>query len=506
MSTTTPQNPNETFDKFLDRSRTISDLHAASAMLGWDQETYMPDGAAEGRAEQMATIDTLVHRMVTSDESGQLIDTLRDQQSLEDWQKAALREFNRSREMSVKLPDQFVGHMSRTASHAQQSWKKARAAADFSIFRDDLARIIEMSQQHAEYLGYQENPYDALLDLFEPGMFASQLRPVFKRLKEGTGRLLQKIADSGADVSDEILFSNFDKEKQLQFSQDIVKAIGFDFNSGRVDLSAHPFCTSFGPGDVRLTTRVFENDLRSCLFGLIHEAGHGMYEQGFNPQYARTPLAEGTSMGIHESQSLFWENVIGRSPEFWTWAFPKLQSTFPDRFSEINAGDFFKIVNVMKPSFIRVEADELTYNLHIILRFEIEDALINGRMTVDEVPAAWNAKMEESLGIVPSNDAEGCLQDVHWSFGGLGYFPSYSLGKLYAAMFRNAMEQAIPDYKEQVSVGSFDAILGWLRDNVHQWGKAKTPSELVQDICGQPLSEGAFLEYIESKIDQVYSA
>ncbi len=467
----------------------------------------MPDGAAEGRAEQMATIDTLVHRMITSDESGQLVAQLQAEEAgLEDWQKAALREFNRSRDMSVKLPDEFVGEMSRTASRAQQAWKKARAAADFSLFRDDLARIVDMSQRHAEYLGYEENPYDALLDLFEPGMFASQLRPVFARLKEGTGRLLQKIADSGTNISDDVLFTEFDKDKQLAFSRDIVEAIGFDFNNGRVDLSAHPFCTSFGIGDVRLTTRIFTDDLRSCLFGLIHEAGHGMYEQGFNPIYARTPLASGTSMGIHESQSLFWENVIGRSPEFWQWAFPKLQTVFPERLGSLSSQDFYKIVNVMKPSFIRVEADELTYNLHIILRFEIEDALINGRMTVDEVPEVWNAKMQESLGIVPKNDAEGCLQDVHWSFGGLGYFPSYSLGKLYAAMFRNAMETSIPDYKEQVAEGKFDAILGWLRQNVHQWGKARTPSELVQDICGEPLHERAFLEYIESKIDTVYGA
>lgn len=495
----------ETFNRFLERAQTIADLNAASAVLGWDQETYMPDGAAGGRAEQIATLETLVHQLVTAPESGLLVDSLKGANGeLNDWQKAAVHEFSRSRDKSVKLPEEFVREMSRTTSLGQQSWKKARAAADFSLFRDDLARIVDLKRRHAEYLGYAENPYDALIDLFEPGMTAAQLRPVFDRLKEGTSRILKKIADSGADVSDAVLFTDFDTEKQLAYAREIVAALGFDFNTGRVDLSAHPFCTSFGIGDVRLTTRVYRDDLRSCLFGLIHEAGHGMYEQGFRTEYARTPLAEGTSMGIHESQSLFWENVIGRSLPFWNWAFPKLQGTFPDRLGSMTATDFFKAVNVIKPSFIRVEADELTYNLHIILRFEIEDALLNGRMEVDEIPAVWNAKMEEYLGIVPKDDAEGCLQDVHWSFGGHGYFPSYSLGKLYAAMFRNALAKAVPDYEEQVGRGEFGAILGWLRQNIHNWGKSKTPAQLVQDICGEPLHERAFLDYIEAKVDMVY--
>lgn len=506
MSTTSTPVSAGTFDKFLERTRTISDLHSTSAVLGWDQETYMPDAAAEGRAEQMATIDTIVHRMITSPESGELVDLLKGEDGLDDWQKATVREFNRTRDMSVKLPDEFVGEMSRTTSRSQHAWKKARAAGDFSLFRDDLARIVDMARRHAEYLGYSENPYDALIDLYEPGITAAQLRPVFARLKDGTSRLLKKIADSGVTVDDGVLYSGFDADAQLAFSREIVEAIGFDFNAGRVDLSAHPFCMSFGISDVRLTTRIFPDDLRSCLFGLIHEAGHGMYEQGINPLYARTPLAGGTSMGIHESQSLFWENVIGRSPEFWQWAFPKLQAKFPERLGSLSAMDFFRIVNVMKPSFIRVEADELTYNLHIILRFEMEDDLINGRLTVDEVPEVWNAKMKESLGIVPENAADGCLQDVHWSMGAMGYFPSYSLGKLYAAMFRNALEQAVPDYRAQVAEGRFDAILGWLRENIHQWGKSRTPAELVQKICGEPLHERAFLEYIEAKIDQVYSA
>ena len=497
----------EAFDRLLQTARTVADLSSATAVLGWDQETYMPDGAAEERAEQLATLQGLIHQMVTSDEVGRLIEGLGTNGSteeLEEWQRAALRQIIRDREQAVKLPEEFVREMSKVTSLAQQSWKRARAASDFALFRDDLTRIVDLKRRHAEYLGYDENPYDALIDQYEPDMTAAQLRPVFDRLKDGTVRLLEKIAASGNPVSDDVLFTHFDRGRQMDFAKEIIGRLGFSYIDGRVDLSAHPFCTSFGIRDVRLTTRVYEDDLRSCLFGLIHEAGHGMYEQGIDRQYTRTPLADGTSMGIHESQSLFWENMIGRSREFWRWAYPSLQSTFPDRLGNIPADEFFRIVNVMKPSMIRVEADELTYNLHIILRFEIEDDLINGRLEVDQIPQVWNERMEKYLGITPANDAEGCLQDVHWSFGGHGYFPSYSLGKLYAAMFQRVMLKDMPDYYEQIERGEFSAILGWLRENIHRWGKAKTPSELTMEICGEPLSEEAFLTYIEGKIDQVY--
>jgi carboxypeptidase Taq len=249
---------------------------------------------------------------------------------------------------------------------------------------------------------------------------------------------------------------------------------------------------------------VFRNDLRSCLFGLIHEAGHGMYEQGFDPHIARTVLASGVSMGIHESQSLFWENMIARSEEFWRWGFPRLQAAFPEQLASLNPLEFYRVINVVKPSLIRIEADELTYNMHIILRFEIEEALINGTLDVADVPAAWNRKMEELLGVIPPKDAEGCLQDIHWSFGGFGYFPSYTLGKLYAAMFFEQMEKDIPGLHEHMAAGTFEPVLGWLREKIHRWGKAKKASELVMEVCGRPLSEDAFLRYITGKVERVY--
>ncbi len=491
-------------EELLNKSHTIEDLSAASALLGWDQETYMPEGASEARSHQISTVSTIIHEMYVEEATGELIEQAAAEVGEDDWRGEFIREFRRTRENSVKLPVDFVREMSKARSTGQTSWRRARQASDFSLFRDDLSHIVDIKRRHAEYLGYEENPYDALLDLFEPGMTASMLRPVFSRLKAGTVRLLEKIGESSDTPDDSLLTSGFSKEGQMEFSRRVITALGFDFETGRVDLSAHPFCTSFATSDVRLTTRIYENDVRSCFFGLVHEAGHGMYEQGIDPRYRRTALASGTSMGIHESQSLFWENTIARSPEFWEWAFPTMADVFPEQLKGESPESLYRKVNRMQPSFIRVEADELTYNLHIILRFEIEDDLINGRLEVKDIPDAWNSKMEEYLGIVPSNDSDGLLQDVHWAFGGHGYFPSYTLGKLYAAMFNQAMLKEIPHRSEQVQKGEFSETLSWLRTNVHRWGKAKTPAELMRDVCGEELSEVAFLDYIEAKIVDVY--
>jgi carboxypeptidase Taq len=499
----------DTFAHYLDRTRTISDIGNAISVLNWDQETYMPRGAAERRAEQISTLSALVHQMTVDPEYQRLIESLQEMSGnggLEDWQRAAVRESARTQRLAARLPEDLVREMSRAQSLGQHSWKRARAESDFSIFAESLGHLIDLKRREAELYGYRENIYDALIDLFEPGMTVAQLRPVFERLRVGTVKLLEKIASAGSDVNDDVLFTDFDRDRQLEFARQTVTSLGFDFNIGRIDLSAHPFCTSFGNTDVRLTTRVFNDDLRSCLFGLIHEAGHGMYEQGFDPRIARTSLAEGTSMGIHESQSLFWENMVGRSEPFWQWGFPKIREVFPGQLGGLSAFDFFRSINSIKPSFIRVEADELTYNLHIILRFEIEEALINGRMKVEEIPQVWNQKMGKYLGITPKNDAEGCLQDVHWSFGGFGYFPSYTLGKLYAAMFHKQATGEIPGLNDQIARGEFAPLLAWLREKIHRWGKQKSAAEIVMDVCGKPLAETDFLEYVDSKIDRVYYA
>lgn len=498
--------PSEKFSALLDKSRTLADLQAATAVLSWDQETYMPNGAAEARAEQVATLQTLIHQMVVDPVMVSLLDDLKgelDGDTLEEWEKRSVREALRSRDHAVKLPEELVREMAKITSLAQHAWRKARAESDFGHFAEILTRLVDLKRREAELYGYEENAYDALIDLFEPGMRVSQLKPVFDKLREGTRRLLDRIATSGP-VSDDVLFTDFDPDKQMAFARATVEQLGFDFNTGRIDLSAHPFCTSFATTDVRLTTRIHRDDLRSCLFGLIHEAGHGMYEQGIDPAYARTPVGGAISMGIHESQSLFWENMVGRSVPFWNWRFPAIRETFPEQLGGLTSSDFYRAINVMKPSFIRVEADELTYNLHIILRFEIEEALINGRIEVADIPRVWNEKMESYLGIVPPSDALGCLQDVHWSFGGFGYFPSYTLGKLYAAMFFNRMREEIPDIEDQIGRGEFGEVLSWLRRNIHRWGLTKNASELVMDVCGKPLTADDFLAYVEGKVERVY--
>jgi carboxypeptidase Taq len=498
-----------TFDRFLEHYRTMSDLQSASATLQWDQETHMPPRAAAGRAEQIATVDSLLHRMATDDEySGMLteLEGMLGNGQLEPWQKAAVREALRSHRRAARLPEELVHELSRSQSLGQQAWKQAREESDFSIFAAHLNRLVDLKRREAAYLGEGcEYPYDALIDDFEPGMTVAQLRPVFERLKMGTRVLLDRVRESGVSVDRSFWLSSYEANRQLAFAKQTVADLGFSFESGRVDLSAHPFCTSFGIDDVRLTTRVREDEPAACVFGLIHEAGHGMYEQGLDRAYMRTPVGEAISMGIHESQSLFWENMIARSEPFWNWAFPRLSASFPGNLRGRSARDMYRAVNVMQPSFIRVEADELTYNLHIVLRFEIEEALFSGAMEASQIPEEWNRRMQQYLGITPPDDAHGCLQDVHWSFGLYGYFPSYTLGKLYAAMFYNQMAREIPDLEGVIARGEFGVVLSWLREKIHRWGRLKSAAELVRDVCGRPLTETDFLEYISRKIDSVYS-
>jgi carboxypeptidase Taq len=481
----------------------VKDVQASSALLGWDQETYMPEGAGAARAEQISTLDTIAHNEMTKPGTMALVEQLRDVEG-DDRKSRLIKLFVKECDRENKLPESLVRETSKACALAQESWKKAKAERNFALFRNDLQHLVALKTQAAECYGYSDNKYDALLDLFEPGITVAQLRPVFARLRQGTTEVLDAVRTSTVQVPSGILSQKFDTSAQVEFARRVCTAIGFDSQHGRIDLSVHPFCTSFAQTDVRLTTRVFEDDVRSCLFGLIHETGHGMYEQGIARDLARTFGSDGSSMGIHESQSLFWENVIARSEEFWQWGLPLMKDYFPQQLSGVSSFDFYKAINTITPSLIRIEADELTYNIHIIIRFEIEEALINGSISVDEVPTIWNAKMKGYLGIEPSHDSEGCLQDIHWSFGGFGYFPSYTLGKLYAAMLRNAVLRDIPGVTDQIRRGEFATILQWLRDNIHTHGKTYTPNELIRKVSGEPLSERDFLQYVKAKAARVY--
>ncbi len=495
----------QAFQRLTDKMHLITDLGAAAAVLGWDQETYMPDGAVAGRAEQLATLSSFIHQHTTNADTVAIVEEVKKELPLlTTRQQLVAQTFIRDHDRSLKLPSELVEEQARTASMAQDAWKRARSASDFTIFEPLLAKTVDLKRREAEIVGPAKHLYDNLLDSFEPGLTVDVITPIFDRLRTGTVALLSEITPRQQDVNDDVLYRSYNPDAQLASATRIIKTLGFDMNTGRVDLSAHPFCTSFGSTDVRLTTRIRENDLRSCLFGLIHEAGHGMYEQGIGNDLARTFSGQGASMGIHESQSLFWENVVARSEEFWNWAFPHLRDTFPEQLKDQDVRSFYRAINKMRPSLNRVESDELTYNLHIILRFEIERDLIAGTMEVRDIPKRWNEKMEEALGVVPANDAEGCLQDVHWSFGGLGYFPSYTLGKLYAAMEWNAMQVTMPDVRDRIANGDFAPILGWLREHVHSYGRTETPQEMIQRISGRPLTEVDFLTYVGAKARNVY--
>ncbi|HYF02068.1 MAG TPA: carboxypeptidase M32 [Patescibacteria group bacterium] len=492
---------NQTELQIIGIMNTVKDLGAASAVLGWDQETYMPDGAGEARAEQIATLDTLAHQHLTSDISKKLAADVR---GMNGEATSLLKLFVKDHDRAAKLPEELVRETSKAQSLAQEAWKRAKGEKNFSIFAPHLQKLIDLKIQAAELYGYEKDRYDALLDLFEPGMTVAQLDPVFKELADGTRDLLKRIEPNLKNADNSILSAGFDKEKQIEFSRFIAEKLGYDFNHGRLDLTAHPFCTTFAITDVRITTRVFENDLRSCLFGVIHETGHALYEQGIDKKYARTFAADGTSMGIHESQSLFWENMVARTEEFWTWALPHLRARFPEQLRDMTPRAFFKAINTIQPSFIRVEADEVTYNMHIILRYHLERDLINGRLKVEDVPKVWAETMQEFLGITPENDAVGSLQDVHWSFGGFGYFPSYTLGKLYAAMIWNQLEKEMPDVREQISKGEFLNIRVWLRENIHQYGRTQEPIEIIKRVTGRTLTARDFLEYVNTKATNVY--
>jgi carboxypeptidase Taq len=410
------------------------------------------------------------------------------------------REFERER----KLPADLVARLAQATSLGQAVWERAREASDFAMFRPQLERIVDLTIAKAEALGHEGRIYDALLDEYEPGMRAAEVERLFGEMKAGLVPLVEAISERQDAVDDAVLAQAYDERAQWAFGLDVVKRIGFDFERGRQDRSAHPFTTSFTPSDVRLTTRLNANQLKMGLFGSIHEAGHGMYEQGLDRALDRTPLSDGASGGMHESQSRMWENVVGRSRAFWTFWLPHLKEYFPGQLQGVDVERFYRAINRVRPSFIRVEADEVTYNLHIFLRFEIEELLLGGKVQVADLPELWDARMEAYLGIRPPDAARGVLQDIHWSGGMFGYFPSYSLGNLVAAqLYRQAVDER-PGIPDEIRSGEFGSLLGWMQKKVHIEGAKYTPSELVQRITGGPIRTGPFLDYMQGKYTEIY--
>ncbi len=493
----------------LERLHELADLGAASALLDWDQQTMMRPKSAESRSFQLGTLQALYHERVTSPDLLRALDGAEAEGSgpppfTEDTGVALLRETRREVERAVNLPTAFVKELAETTALAFQSWQQARADSAFSGFRDYLARVIDLKRREAAYIGYSASPYDALLDEYEPGQTEAMTATVFAGLREHTLQLLADLRRGGAAPDTAVLHRHYDKQKQWDFGIAVLDAMGFDFQAGRQDYSAHPFTTSFSSRDVRVTTRAYEDDLRSALFGTIHEGGHALYEQGIDPLLDRTALGSGTSLGIHESQSRLWENAIGRSVPFWRHWYPRLAAAFPEQLAGVSQEAFVRAINTVAPSFIRVEADEVTYNLHIILRFELETAILHGRLEVDDLPDAWNAKMLELLGITPSTAADGVLQDVHWSTGAIGYFPTYSLGNLYCAQILATLRQQFPDFDDRIGGGDLRFVREWLREHIHRFGRTYPAAELIQRVTGEPLNPAYFAQYLRGKYATLY--
>jgi carboxypeptidase Taq len=460
----------------------------------------MPSGGVPLRAEQLSTTHRLAHEMLVSEETGRLLGSAkpRDPEG-----RALLRLARRDHDRAARLPTRLVADLSRARSLAQPLWARARAESDWEAFVPQLERILGLVKESAEYLGYEEHPYDALLDLYEPGTKTSRVREMFDGLKAELVPMIQKLP-SDEDRS-RPLHGMFDEDKQEAFGREIVTAFGYDWTRGRQDRVVHPFCLPLGgPEDVRITTRFEETWLSPALFATMHEAGHALYEQGVDPAYSRTPLAGGTSMGVHESQSRLWENLVGRSLGFWEHYYPTLQESFPEALGDVDLGAFYRAINEVKPSEIRVEADEITYNLHVLLRFELELELLEDALSVAGLPDAWNAKMEEYLGLRPESAAKGVLQDVHWSAGLFGYFPTYSIGNVLSVQLFEAALGRHPEIAGQIGDGEFGTLLGWLQENVYRHGSWYDPEDLIERTTGRPLDPEPYLRYLQNKFGELY--
>ncbi|PYV84268.1 MAG: carboxypeptidase [Acidobacteria bacterium] len=485
----------------------ICDLKGAASVLGWDQQTYMPPGGANARAEQLATLEKLSHEMFVSAEMGELLEGAAAEVSAlaYDSDEASLvRVTRRDYDKARKIPPALVAEIARTTSLGMEVWVKAKAESNFAVFQPILQKIYQLHQALANCLGFEERMYDALLDQYEPDMKTSALEEIFANLKAELVPMVHALSDKLNSVDGSVLHRHYDGQKQWDFGTEVLKRFGYDFEKGRQDKSVHPFTTSFSINDVRITTHVDENFLSSALFGTLHEGGHALYDQGISPSLERSPLSAGASLGIHESQSRLWENPVGRSLGFWKFFYPRLQSIFPDSLAPVSLEAFYQAINRVQPSLIRVEADEITYNLHIMIRFELEVDLLEERLKVADLPAAWNARMKDYLGIVPSKDAEGVLQDVHWSHGLIGYFPTYSLGNLISVQLFEQAKAENRDIPSQIERGHFSGLLEWLRTHVHRHGRKFLPLELVERATGSHFRAEPYIDYLKNKYSEIY--
>jgi carboxypeptidase Taq len=496
------------YDELCGFVRQTALIESISELLGWDERTMMPRAAGEYRAEQITYLSGLIHRRRTDPQLNAWLNDLTGSSLDADPHSpsgATIREVRRDYEKRCKLPQTLVEQLTRACVLGQQAWTEARKQDDFASFRPHLERIFQLKLEQAQAIGYASEPYDALLDDFEPQARTADVAGVLAGLKNELTPLVASLVGSSRKPRRDILRRRYPVADQEAFGRQVAEAIGFDFRRGRIDVTAHPFCAGMGPHDCRITTRYDEHDFPMAFFGILHEAGHGLYEQGLPTEHYGLPPGSYVSLGIHESQSRLWENAVGRSRSFWRHFFPLAQQRFPDALSDVGLDDFHFAVNDVRPSLIRVEADEATYNLHIIIRFELERAVLAGELRVADLPGAWRDKYRENLGIEPPSDADGVLQDIHWSAGLIGYFPTYTLGNLYAAQFFAQADADLGGIDGLLARGEFAPLLGWLRDRIHVRGQCYSAAELAVAVTGRPLSHQPLLDLLRGKYDPLYA-
>jgi carboxypeptidase Taq len=501
------ESTNEIYDQLVRHSREAAILTSVESLLSWDERTMMPDTAGPYRAEQMTLLAGMIHEKRTDRRVGDWLAELLDGPLAADPHSTAgatIRELKRQYDKRVKLPQSLVEELTRISVLGQQAWVLARANNDFASFQPLLDKTFRLKREQAQALGYPERPYDALLDDFEPGALTSEVAKVLAALRERLVPLVAEIAASSRRANIDLLTRHFPRESQEQFGQTAAAQIGFEFARGRLDVTAHPFCSGIGPHDCRITTRYDERHFPGAFFGILHEAGHGIYDQGLPTEHYGLPPGDAVSLGIHESQSRMWENLVGRSRPFWDYFYSQAQAEFPEALGGVPLDDFYFAVNDVRPSLIRVEADEATYNLHILIRFELEQALLDDELSIAELPGAWNDKYRHYLGISPPNDAEGVLQDIHWSAGLVGYFPTYSLGNLYAAQFFAKADHDLGGLHRQFARGEFQPLREWLREQIHRHGSCFTAPQLIERVTGKPLSHEPLMQHLYGKFGPLY--
>jgi carboxypeptidase Taq len=493
---------NTQLNEFKAYLKDVEYLNAAIAALYWDSRTYIPRKGVEYRGEVLGYLSGELYKKQTSDTMKGFIDAFSALPDADDVTKAMADRAKREYDRSMKIPEDRYRAYVVAVSAAEAAWEDAKEKSDYALFKPHLEKLIGFNREFVEYWGYESSKYDKLLDYYEPGITTAKLDAVFGEVRDAIVALLDKIK-AKPKPDDQFMKSAFPEEAQARFSHHVLEKMGYDFGAGRLDVSVHPFTITMGMNDVRITTHYYENELRSALYSSIHEGGHAIYEQNIDHALAGTMLMTGASMGIHESQSRFYENLIGRSRAFWECFYPEAQKEFP-QLTSVPMEAFYKAVNAVQPSLIRIESDELTYSLHIIIRYELEKAIFDGGANVDELPALWSAKYKEYLGVEPKNDGEGILQDTHWSGGNFGYFPSYALGNLYGAQFLHTMKKDVPYLEQCIAAGDLMCINSWLKEHVHKYGAVYLPEELIQKVTGQPLTAKYFIEYLNGKYADIY--